>query len=88
MTEHILKTDSDVFQAVQRGIKKYEIRFDDRGFKVGDMLILCETKYTGEEMKNGKPLEYTPSIKQRRRISHILRGPIYGLLDGWVILSF
>jgi len=83
---HELKTDSDVFQAVLSGAKKYEIRFDDRGFQVGDTLNLLETVSTGEEMKAGAPLEYT-SGQYLATVTHILRGPIYGLADGWVIMS-
>jgi len=85
--EHELKTDSEVFDADLRGIKNYEIRKDDRGYVVGDTLVLRETRYTGEQMSLGSPLEYT-GREIRRSVSHILRGPVYGLMDGWVILSF
>jgi hypothetical protein len=84
---HELKTDADLFRGVITGAKGYEIRFDDRNFCENDVLVLRETVYTGEEMKSGKPLEYTGRV-QIRVISHILRGPVYGLKEGWVILSF
>jgi len=85
--EHLLKTDAAVFQAVLDNKKPYDLRFDDRGFKKGDVLTLNETKYTAEEMRNNKPLEYTRrSI--RKEVAHVLKGPIYGLQNGWVILSF
>ena len=83
---HELKTDMDVFQAVIDGFKTYQIRLDDRGFSVGDELLLRETEYTGGEMKNGKPLEYT-GRSELVQVTHILRGPIYGLMSGWVIMS-
>ena len=86
MNRHELKTDSEVFQAVVAGLKTYEIRLDDRGFQVGDELYLRETVHTGEEMKNGAPLEYTGHVAIAT-VSHILRGPIYGLADRWAILS-
>jgi hypothetical protein len=85
--QHILKTDSVVFQAVLDRLKTYEIRFDDRDFHIGDTLLLKETKSTGEAMKKGKPLVFT-GREITKKISHILRGPIYGLEEGWVILSF
>lgn len=87
MKTHELKTDPEVFAPVWNGTKTYEIRFDDRGFAVGDILFLRETRATGEKMSIGAPLEYTGREK-RQIISHILRGPLYGLQDGWVILSF
>jgi hypothetical protein len=84
--EHELKTDPTAFEASFLKKKPYEIRFDDRGFKEHDVLILKETKYSGIEMKEGKPLIYT-GRELRATIRFILRGPIYGLLPGWVILS-
>lgn len=45
-----------------------------------------ETVFTGVEMSCGMPLEYTGNI-EKRIVSHILRGPQYGLVEGWVILS-
>lgn len=83
---HELKTDPHVFQAVIDGKKLFEIRKDDRKFKVGDTLRLRETVYTGSDMKNGKPLEYTGRALVCK-VTYALRGPIYGLQDEWVILS-
>ena len=42
MKAHVLKTDSEPFQAVLEGRKQYEIRLDDRGFAVDDVLILLD----------------------------------------------
>jgi ASC-1-like (ASCH) protein len=83
---HELKTDPEPFDAVSRGEKTFEIRKDDRGFKVGDTLLLRRTKFTGEQMHFGDPLEYTGE-QETFRVTHILRGPVYGLADGWVIMS-
>lgn len=84
---HELKTDPDVFDAVWDRRKQFEIRYDDRGFDVGDTLVLRETTETGAAMAEGAPLEYTGRVAFRD-VAYILRGPIYGLHDGWVILSF
>ena len=84
---HQLKTDPDVFAAVKRNEKKFEIRLNDRDFKVGDTLALLETKYTGEAMhKDLAPLVYTNRAVEVR-ITHILHGGIYGLAPEWVIMS-
>ena len=48
-----LKIKSEYFEAVKSGKKTFEVRFDDRGFKVGDKVVLRELaahdnyKYTG-----------------------------------------
>lgn len=84
--KHELKTDSDVFQAVASGLKTYEIRINDRNFQVNDELFLRETKHTGLKMMSGAPLEYTGEEKTVQ-VTHILTGPYYGLLNGWVIMS-
>lgn len=92
---HILKTDPGVFQKVMDGLKYWEIRFNDRDYQEGDTLTLRETRYTGEEMKNkpmhnevipGKPLEYT-GREIDATVMFVLRGPVYGLQDGWCIMS-
>ena len=83
---HELKTDSAVFSAVLSGLKTYEIRKNDRGFEVDDTLILRETQHTGAEMAAGATLIYTGRLV-RARVSHVLAGPVYGLAQGWVILS-
>ncbi len=86
--EHDLKTDPDAYNDItdMEARKSFEIRKDDRGFKVGDFLRLKKTKYTGEEMKRGKPLEYTGE-QCRVAVNYILRGPCYGLKDGYVIMA-
>jgi len=81
-----LKTDPEVFKASIEGRKTYELRKDDRGFKVGDTLTLRETTATGAEIAAGVPLKYTGRTTGCV-VTHILYGPIYGLAAGWAILS-
>lgn len=86
MRTHELKTDPEVFDAVHRGEKTFEIRKNDRGFQTGDALVLRETLHTGAEMANGAPLVYTGRIAERY-VTHMLEGPVYGLAEEWVIMS-
>lgn len=83
---HTLKTDPECFAATVAGIKPFEIRKNDRDFKVGDELTLSETKYSAEEMKAGKPLEFTTHFAVMK-VDYIMKGPIYGLAEGWVIMA-
>jgi ASC-1-like (ASCH) protein len=55
MKIHHLKTWPDFFKAVKDGTKNFEVRRNNRGFKVGDLLILDEfdpekQEYTGESL--------------------------------------
>lgn len=84
--KHEVKTDPEVFEDVLAGLKTFEIRRDDRSYAVGDILLLKKTRYRAEQMREGKPLEYTGAVTEVG-VSHILRGPIFGLADGWVIMS-
>ena len=73
---HDLKTLPEYYAAVDKGVKTYELRFDDRNYAVGDMLILREwtgTEYTGRKIS--------------ATITHILKDCGFGLAEGYVILS-
>ena len=51
--KHNLKLLPEYFIAILEGRKSFEIRKDDRGFELGDILILQEfdgTRYTGREI--------------------------------------
>ena len=66
--EHWLRTLPGYFDAVADGSKTFELRWNDRAFEVGDMLLLQEWDgvYTGRELN--------------RKISYILKDvPEYGL---------
>lgn len=75
---HDLKTWPKAFQAVFDGRKRYEIRKDDRGFAVGDLLYLREWEphtesYTGREMMV--------------RVTYMTKGGEWGLPEGMCVMS-
>ena len=86
MQMHQLKTDKDVFDQVWEGTKTFEIRKNDRDYQLGDLLILRETVYSGEQMSAGQPLFFT-GRRIECAVTSLLLGPIYGLQDSWCIMS-
>jgi len=78
MKIHKLKTWKEYFVAVFCGLKKFELRKNDRDFKIGDELILEEWDEINEI--------YTGRILHRR-IDYILQGGQFGLEEGFVILG-
>jgi ASC-1-like (ASCH) protein len=74
---HQLKILPKYFEDVQAGKKNFEIRKNDRDFKVGDILIL-------KECENGK---YTGRIA-KRKVNYILYDiDTIGLTKGYCILG-
>jgi hypothetical protein len=76
MTEHTLKTLPPFWEAVRRGDKTFEVRYEDRGFKCGDLLIL--RLYPNDSGTN---------YDIRKRISCILTGGQHGIIPGYVVLA-
>lgn len=72
---HELKIMPEYFQAVRDGVKDFEIRYNDRDYKVGDNVVLRE--FDGD---------YTDSDPIERRIKYIYDGNI-GLQEGFCILG-
>jgi hypothetical protein len=75
---HILKTLPQFFAAIAVGRKTFELRRDDRpgGYQVGDVLTLVEW---GDDLDTGKRLDVL--------VLYVMRGPGYGLADGWACLA-
>lgn len=49
---HVLKIQPKYFEMVKWGIKRFELRKDDRNYQVGDFIVLREYEngeYTGSE---------------------------------------
>ena len=75
---HELKLNEEFFGDVLTGNKTFEVRRNDRDYKVGDYLKLMsydpkKQEYTGGEAK--------------RKITYILQGGQYGIEKGFVVIG-
>ena len=77
--KHDLKILPEYFEDVASGKKKFELRKNDRNYKVHDMFVLRECLpdkgYTGRDYIN--------------EIRYIMKdGQEYGLMDGYIIFGW
>lgn len=74
---HELKCPTAYFWDIHTGHKNFEVRKDDRGFKVGDALLLQEwfpkNGYSGRQL--------------HRNIKYILSGGDFGIQNGYVVIG-
>ena len=79
MTRHDLKIAPAYYDAVASGIKTFEVRRDDRPFRVGDLLVL-------HEWAEGKA---TRRPMLRRTVAYILRHDDFpdGIPEGFAVLG-
>ena len=78
MKLHVLKIKPCYFHDVARGLKKAELREDDRQYEVGDLIHFVDVK--GREIDCFDDNLY--------EITHVLRNvEEYGLKSGYAILS-
>jgi len=76
---HALKTHPEYFAALEKGDKTFELRKDDRPFKIGDTLIAQEFN-PSDSTYTGKEVEF--------KISYILRdASLMGLSKDYAILG-
>lgn len=84
---HELKTDPDFFEMVKSGEKTFELRFNDRGFQVGDTLVLRKTLHEGYDMKHrGFPLVYTGD-ELLVKVTLIIGKTRFSTLGNWVVMG-
>jgi hypothetical protein len=79
--EHVLKTWPNAYDAVLEGRKRFEWRRDDRGFEVGDVLVLWRWDPAVERSAG-----YQGNTKQRVRVTYILRG-MFDIPHGFCVMS-
>ena len=76
---HHLKCETEYYQAIERKEKMFEVRKNDRNFKIGDMIYLKETmKITAEETgREQGPFE----------ITFIIHGGIFGIHKDYCVMQ-
>lgn len=71
MKTHILKSWPVYFNEIWRGKKTFEIRKNDRGFKIGDRVVLKEFLY-GQEVYTGREIIaeiiYITHLQQKKEV--------------------
>jgi len=84
--EHRLKTWPAYFDAVRRGDKRFEVRRDDRGYAVGDTLLLREwdpsLRHEGLTEADG----YTPR-SLRCSVTYVMPGGRFGIDPQFCVLG-
>jgi hypothetical protein len=77
---HTLKTLPEYWLAVQQGRKTFELRKNDRGFAVGNLLRLVYFEPGDEKGEQG-------GLVIEMEITYVLHGPLFGLEEGYAILG-
>ena len=89
MTEHILKLNDRYYDAVANGIKTFEIRKNDRDYKVGDTLILGRVDDDGKyltypDFECAMNLRYEIKVAVTYILTH---DEFEGISEGYVVLG-
>jgi uncharacterized protein DUF3850 len=79
---HSLKTWPAFFDDMLSGKKSFEVRRNDRDFHEGDMLLL-EEWIPDQDGTSGAYGERKASFV----VTYVLRGPILGIKEGWVVMG-
>lgn len=79
--EHELKTWPAFFDAIARGEKTFEVRKNDRSFRVGDTLRLRRFNPTTGF------LDHYDGQEVRAEVLYVMHGGAFGLAQGWVCMG-
>lgn len=77
--QHKLKISPEYFDAVDNGVKPFEVRLNDRNYKVGDTLVLRE----GEP--DDKGVWRYSGRKSKQIVTYVLGGEF--CREGYVVLG-
>ena len=77
--KHLLKILPEYFEEVVKGTKTFEVRKNDRGFEIGDILILAEYSIPIQSF-TGRVIE--------KKVTYIFKGGSFGVDKEFVVMSF
>ena len=75
---HYVKLESEYYQALEKGIKKFEVQRNDRDFKIKDMVKFYEVVNGVETGRNTIRFE----------IQYVLQGGQFGLDEDYCIFNW
>lgn len=78
---HYLKIAEDYADSIERGDKTYEVRYNDRDYQRGDLIVFC---VMSREANFARKLSHWLNDK-RYKITHVHSG--LGMADRYVVLG-
>jgi len=78
MPDHELKTWPGAFQDIVDGVKTFEVREDDRGFRLEDSILLREYHPTKKEY-TGRSIDVV--------VTYIMPGGQFGIAEGHCVMG-
>lgn len=80
MAEHVLKTWPRYYDAIEAGLKPFEVRLNDRDYAVGDTLRLQYfNPHSDGDAHNGEEI--------RQLVTYLLPGGQFGIEPGYVVMG-
>ena len=89
MTEHHLKLNDKYYDAVKYGFKRFEIRKNDRDFRVGDILVLTRVCADEKILENPMFVTIRDCEKINAKVTYILTHEDFpdGIPEGYVVMT-
>lgn len=78
---HRIKLREDFSEPVYTGVKNFEVRYNDRGYQAGDIVIFTIVDRDGRVIE-GHPMETIPF-----QITYVLSGEMYGIAKDYVVFG-
>ena len=76
---HELRCDFELFPDCVEGRKRFDIRKNDRGFRVGDVLKMLQTNRHDRDSYTGHHAFFS--------VDYIIQDSNYGLKDGYCVMG-